>query len=173
MDYDTKENWYAVFVTTGDEDNVKERINYKFKEHLRAIVPKRKLRERKKGIWEDKLRTLLPGYVLLNGIIVNNEFEIIKGIPGVIRLLMSDDKPAHIEKYEIELIERLTCDGDIIERSKVYIVGNKVLVKEGPLLGMDGYIKSVDKRKGRVKVMMQLMGQPREVELSVELVESA
>ena len=173
MGYETKDNWYAVFVTTGDEDNVKERINYKLNHHLRAIVPKRKMRERKGGEWKDKLRALFPGYILLNGRVDCEVCSLIRDVPGVIRLLKNSDGPQRIHKSEIEVISRLITNNEIIESSIVCIEGENVVVVDGPLMGLEGYIQSIDKRKGRVKVVLNLLGEPRAVELSVALVQPA
>jgi transcription termination/antitermination protein NusG len=173
MEYDTKEKWYALFVATGQEDKVRERIYFRMKDELRALVPKRRMRERKAGKWEDKIRTLFPGYVLLNGHMNNNKYNLIRDIPGVIRLLKGSDGPQEIDDNEIGLISRLTCDNEIIGRSSIYTQGGEIVVIDGPLLGLEGYITSVDKRKGRVKVILNLMGEARTVELSVAMVQSA
>lgn len=171
--YENDVNWYAVFVATGEEDKVKARINFRMQSRLRAIVPKRRLKERKDGKWEDKIRTLFPGYILLSGIISDDIYDLVRDIPGVIRFLRDKDGPLQIHKSEIEVISRLTCDCEIIGYSRVYVTGEKVMVIDGPLYGMEGSIKSIDKRKGRVKVLLNLMNEPRLVELSVALVQSA
>jgi len=173
MDAVTKEKWYALFVATGEEDKVKERIYFRMKDELRALVPKRKMRERKEGKWEDKIRLLFPGYVLLHGQMSNKKYILIKDIPGVIKLLKDNDGPQEIAEHEIGIISRLTSDSDIIGRSSVYVEDKKVVVIDGPLLGLDGYITAIDKRKGRVKVVLNLMGEPRTVELSVTMLQSA
>jgi len=84
MGYITKEKWYALFVTTGDEDKVKERIHFRMKDEIKALVPKRRMRERKEGKWDDKIRTLFPGYVLLIGQMDNQKYSLIRDVPGVI-----------------------------------------------------------------------------------------
>ncbi len=173
MGYITKDKWYALFVTTGEEDRVKERIHFRMKDELKALVPKRKMRERKEGKWEDRIRTLFPGYVLLKGQMSNNKYNLIKDIPGVIRLLRDNEGPQEIAQSEIGIIGRLTADNEIIGSSSVFVRGGEVVVIDGPLLGLEGYIQSLDKRKGRVKVVFNLMGEPRTVELSVSMVQSA
>ncbi len=173
MEYITKEKWYALFVTTGEEDRVKERIYFKIKDEFKALVPKRNMRERKEGKWEDKVRTLFPGYVLLKGQMNSNKYNLIKDIPGVIKLLRDSDGPQEIAEREIGLIARLTADSEIIGRSSVYVQGGDVVVIDGPLLGMEGYIQSIDRRKGRVKIVINLMGEPRTIELSVTMIQSA
>ena len=62
LEVDTR-NWYAAFVTTGEEERVKERLKYRLEDRFRIIVPKRKLRERKGGIWKYNIRTLFSEYV--------------------------------------------------------------------------------------------------------------
>jgi len=84
MEYITQDKWYALFVASGEEDKVKERIHFRFKDELKALVPKRRMRERKEGKWDDKIRTLFPGYVLLIGQMDNQKYSLIRDVPGVI-----------------------------------------------------------------------------------------
>lgn len=173
MEYNTKEKWYVLFVATGEEDKVKERIYFRLKDEIKALVPKRRMRERKEGKWEEKIRILFPGYVLLNGQMSNKEYNLLRDIPGVIRLLKDSNGPQVVAEQEIGLICRLTSDNEIIEHSNIYVLGKEIVVKDGPLLGLEGYIQSIDKRKGRAKVVLNLMGEPRAVELSVTMLQSA
>lgn len=83
------------------------------------------------------------------------------------------DGPQEINEYEISTISRLTCNNDIIGSSSVYVQGGTIRVIDGPLLGMEGLIQSIDKRKGRVKVVLNLLGESRTVELSVAMVQTA
>lgn len=167
-------NWYALFVITGEEDNVKERLLYRLRDkNLKIVVPKRRLRERRNGIWETKIRTLFPGYVLINGCIGIDEYYTLKNVPGLIKILRDKSGLLHIDEEEIRIISRLICNNEIIEPSSVFIDGRRVAVIDGPLLGLEGLIESVDKRKGRVKVRLSFIGEPRLVELSVSMLQPA
>lgn len=170
-----KENhWYALFVATGEEDRVKEKISFKLRNELRPLVPKRKIRERKDGKWSYKIRLLFPGYILLNGCMDDSRYSLIRDIPGVIRLLKDSDGPLTIREEEIKVILRLTEDGgEIIGTSEAYVENGAVIVTCGPLSGLEGHIRSFDKRKGRAKVLLNLLGEPRVVELSVSMVQPA
>jgi len=162
--------WYALFVESGEEDHVKERLQYKLNNTgLRVFVPKRKIRERKNGKWGYKIRALFPGYVLLNGRLGIDEYYSIKGTPGIIRLLGDKNGPLEIRENEINVIGRLITDNDIIGISNVFVENGNVIVTDGPLLGMDGIIEAIDKRKGRVKVRLDFIGEQRLVELSVNM----
>ncbi len=166
--------WYALFVMSGEEERVKERLQYKLSNTgLRILVPKRKMRERKDGKWDCKIRILFPGYVLLNGNLGTDEYYGMKGTPGVIRLLGDKNGPTEIEENEISVIGRLITDNDIIGISDVFVENGSIIVVDGPLLGMDGIIETIDKRKGRVKVRLNFIGEQRLVELSVNMLQPA
>lgn len=167
--------WYALFVITGEEERVKERLQFKLRENnnLRIVVPKRKLRERRNGIWESRLRTLFPGYVLLNGGMDVDGYYSLKGTPGLIKVLRDKSGLLEIDESEIRVINSLICNNEIIGTSSVFFHGGRVIVIDGPLLGLDGYIESIDKRKGRAKVRLNFIGEPRLVDLSISIVQPA
>jgi transcriptional antiterminator NusG len=166
--------WYALFVLTGEEDKVKERLEYRFRNlKLSFIVPKRKLMERKEGKWEEKVRTIFPGYILVNGDIGVEEYYLFAGIPGLLRVLKENCKPIEIPEQDVAVIKKLICNGEIIEHSTVLLEAGKVVVVDGPLLGLEGLIQSVDKRKGRARVRVTFASELRLVDLSIFVIQPA
>lgn len=166
--------WYALFVLTGEEDKVKERLRYRFRgTKLSFIVPKRKLMERKEGQWEEKVRPVFPGYILVNGDIGVEEYYLFMGIPGLLRVLKDNSKPFEIPEEDVAVIKRLVGKGEIIEHSTVLLESGKVVVVEGPLFGLEGLIQSIDKRKGRAKVRLTFASEPRLVDLSIFVIQPA
>lgn len=153
---------------------MKERLQYRLNgTDLKVIVPKRKMRERKGGKWDYMIRTLFPGYVLLNGVLQLEEYYIMRKTPGIIKLLKDENGPLEIRESEINIIGRLISDDDIIGISDVFVENGRVVVTDGPLLGLDGMIEAINKRKGRVKVRLNFNGEPRLVELSVNMLQTA
>jgi transcriptional antiterminator NusG len=166
--------WYALFVLTGKEEKVKEKLEYRFRDsQLKFVVPRRKLLERKAGKWEEKVRTVFPGYILVNGTIGAEEYYSLLGTPGLLRVLKNNYEPLEIPEQDIEVIKMLICNGEIIERSGILIESGKVIVTDGPLLGLEGLIYSIDKRKGRAKIKLNFAGEPRLVDLSISLIQPA
>lgn len=163
--------WHALFVLTGKEDEVKERLISRLdSENIRVVVPKRKLKERKGGEWKYKVRTLFPGYILLNGHVGVKEYYSLKNIPGLLRILKDGYQPLEIEQYEINLIDRLVDADQIIGISDIYTNGSKIVVTNGPLSGLEGLIESIDKRKERARVRIAFLGEPRYVYLGISMV---
>ncbi|HHV59345.1 MAG TPA: antiterminator LoaP [Clostridiaceae bacterium] len=166
-------NWYALFVITGEEEKVKERILYRFRDELRVLVPKRRLRERKQGKWIHCIKTLFPGYILINGNLDVDGYYRLKGIPGLIRLLRGGHEPLKIPRYEMEIINKLICNDETIGFSNVFVQNGRVVVVDGPLVSQEGIIVSVDHRKGRAKVQLNFLGEPRLVDLGISVLQPA
>lgn len=166
-----KNSWYAIFVKTGEEDKVKERLNFRFRDEIQIIVPKRKLRERRFGIWRDVIRVLFPGYVLAYGTIDVEEYYKMKNVPGIIKLLRSGHLPLKIDYDEMEFINKLVFGDETIGCSDVLVENGNIVVVDGPLKSMEGQIISIDKRKGRAKVSLRFMGEERVIELEVNVLQ--
>lgn len=159
-------NWYVAQVITGKEDGIKSRIKQL---GFKAIVPRRLMREQHRGKWIYKERLLFPGYVfLLTDLDVESYYKL-KPIPGIIRFLGDELRPIPIEEQEVNLLLRLAEDDDPLGLSEV-VEGSNVNVISGPLQGLEGKIIKIDARRYRAKVDISLMGQPRIVELAVNVI---
>lgn len=165
--------WHALFVLTGEEEHVKERLQYRFQERFRIMVPKRKLKERKNGIWSYTTRVLFPGYVILEGNIDTEAYYRLKDVPGLLCLLKTGWEFASIEENEIMTLSRLVCNGDEIGMSSVLMENGHVRVIDGPLCSLEGIIQQINTRKGRAKVRLNFLGEERVVELGVSLLNPA
>jgi transcriptional antiterminator NusG len=161
--------WHAAFVVTGEEENVKERLLYRYKDFIKVVVPKRKLRERKNGVWTTITKVLFPGYVLLNGSSCELSRCDFRTVPKIIRPLRSGYDLVSIDENEIKVLSKLIRDDEVIDFSSVFIKDGKVRVTDGPLLSMEGLIISVDHRKGRAKVSLDFLGDSRVVDLGINM----
>lgn len=163
-------DWYALFVTTGREENVVERLGVYFKEsEFVSLVPKRALIEYKAGRKQKLIKKLFPGYVLVNTVMDPRIYYKLKNIPDLIRILSCGEYYTKIPEEEMTDIRRLLGEGDVVDCSQVYLVDSKVVVKSGPLQGYEGLIRKVDKRKQRIKIVMNFMGVPKEIDLGIEV----
>ena len=171
---DESQMWHAVFVMTGNEDPVKQKITYLFKDAgIQAIVPKRFIKERKNGIWYEKVKPLFPGYILLHGEIDVSSYYALKSISDIVRILRDEKGLQRIHPGEVEIINRLMCNGELIGTSIGFQQGDDILITEGPLLGLEGLITSIDRRKGRAKVKLSILGDERTIDLSIKIIETA
>ncbi|QDH19812.1 antiterminator LoaP [Saccharibacillus brassicae] len=191
-------DWYVLFVVTGQEDTIRSLINNYFeKSKLHAVVPKRKLTERKLGRSNEVCKVMFPGYVLLYGQINLEIYYDLKQIPGCYRLLNninnSVDKGVKrnniskedimeegmrrenlfsiIEKKDMILLSQLINEEGVIERSNLYIKDAQIKVISGPLKGKETLIKKIDSRKGRARIVLNFMGEEKNLDVGIELSE--
>lgn len=165
-------NWYVLFVNTNQEEKVKEILQKQIGDEYEVIVPTRELRERKDGKWYKVRRKLFPGYVLIKGIMNVEFYYKLKKIPEIIKLLRSEDEFLTVDERELRVLKILIDDDDNnIGISKLYKENDRIIITEGPLVGLEGQIINVDSRKGRAKVSLSFMNEERIVELGIELVE--
>lgn len=163
-------NWYVLHVRTGEETDALTVLR-KSLPQARGIVPQKTMREKKDGDWKTVIRTIFPGYVFVYLELDTPSYYKIKQIPGLIRVLGNEDGPSPVPEDEMQVVLRLARDGDPLGISEVYFEGSKVKVKSGALQGLEGQIIKVDARRYRAKVNISLMGEPRIVELGINVIE--
>ncbi|MGG0796400.1 transcription termination/antitermination NusG family protein [Brevibacillus laterosporus] len=80
--------WYALYVRSGGEEIVKDHLNYHFDEQtLYALIPKRKVPEKKNGVIFHNIKILSPGYVLIKTDMTSSIFYKIKEIPNLYKFV--------------------------------------------------------------------------------------
>ncbi|MFC9776469.1 antiterminator LoaP [Paenibacillus chitinolyticus] len=167
--------WYALFVESNQEEIVLQHLNLHFDSSvLNAVVPKRRVPERKNGEIQHVIKKLFPGYVLINCRLTDEIYYKIKRIPRCYRIVHNgksfNQEECKIEPQEIEPIIKLLGDRDTLEYSSIYLVKSKVLVTSGPLKGLEGIIKKVDSRKNRAKIALNFLGNEKLVDVGVEII---
>lgn len=169
-------SWYVIFVRTGFEDEFCRYTN-KVKEQRYAginynlLVPKRKIFERKQGVKRQVIKTMFPGYVLLETETIYEFFFQAKNSPHIIRFLRDNAYFQEVRKEEIERILMMVDCRGLIEISKAFVENEKVRITDGPLLGREGIIQRIDKRKGRAKVKFAINENVLLIDLGIEILE--
>lgn len=163
-------NWYVVHCFTGKEEEVRSKV--KGDDITKAIVPRRIMKERRRGVWRMIERVVFPGYVFVEANMTAQAYYDIRSIPGVMRVLGSG-RPLPLMEDEVTLLLKLACNGDPLGLSEVYVEGGKVTVTAGPLKGFEGHIVKLDARRFRARVNISILGRPRIVELAANVIEKS
>ena len=167
--------WYVVNTYSGHEQKVKEKLEAKVESMgmqdniFRVIIPETVEVEIKDGVKKEKVKKMFPGYILVEMIMSDEAWYIVRNTPGVTGFIGSSGKgakPTPLPPQEIDRVlstmgmSRLDSDSDLK-------VGDAVNVIDGPFKGMTGKIDSIDKENNRLNVLIDLFGQetPVEVEL--------
>lgn len=163
-------NWYVLHTYSGYEDsvalNLKQRIeNLGMQDKIfDAIVPKEKkikIRDGKRTTFDEKI---FPGYVLVNMIVTDDSWYVVRNTPNVTGFVGSGTIPTPVASEEWDYLQKRM--GTEEPKFKVdFEVGELVTITDGPFKDYQGKISDIDQAKGKVKVMVTIFGRETPVEL--------
>jgi len=170
-----QKKWYVVNTYSGHEAKVKEKLDMRInsmemQENIfRVIVPERKEVEIKDGKKKEKVKKLFPGYVLVEMIMSDESWYIVRNTPGVTGFLGSSGKgakPVPLYDEEVDRIfKEIGYDKDNVVVN--YEEGDNVKITDGPFKMLAGKIVSIDLENGTANVAIDLFGQETNVELEL------
>lgn len=173
--------WYVVNTYSGHEKKVQEKLlmranSMNMEDYIfRVIVPERVETEVKDGVTKEKVKKLFPGYVLVEMIMTDEAWFVVRNTPGVTGFIGSSGKgakPTPLQPYEVDKIlhnmgmSRLEVSTDLQEGEIVKITG-------GPFAGMEGKIFALDLENQKLTVLLDLFGQETDVEVEISQIEKA
>ena len=173
--------WYVVNTYSGHENKVKEKLEMRAESMdmqdyiFRVIVPEQKEVEVKDGIEKEKIRKMFPGYILVEMVMTDEAWYVVRNTPGVTGFIGSSGKgakPTPLQPYEVDNIlgnmgiSRMNVETELTEGSQVKIVA-------GPFNGMFGKVDTVDLTNQKVTLLVDLFGQETSVEVELGQIENA
>lgn len=169
----TKEEWewYVIRVISGTEENVRSSLMQRREAFgleqyiLDVFIPTHDSISVRKG-WEKvkRKKNIFPGYLLVRMIVTNESWYIVRNTPNVTGFLGAGTVPVPVRWEELEQLK-----GVLTEKSEEYKtdmqVGEYVTIGKWPFEGSEGKIAEVNRQKGLVKVMVNLLGRETPVEI--------
>ncbi len=173
--------WYVVNTYSGHENKVKEKLEMRaesmdMQDYIhRVVIPEEKVVEVKDGVTKEKTKKMFPGYILVEMVMTDEAWYIVRNTPGVTGFIGSSGKgakPTPLQPYEVDNIlgnmgiSRMDVDTELS-------VGAKVKIIAGPFQGMFGTVDSVDLPNSKVNLLVDLFGQETSVEVELSQIEKA
>ncbi len=168
-------NWYVVNTYSGHENKVKANLMMRSETMnmtdyiFRVIVPERTEVEYKDGEKKEKVKKTFPGYVLVEMIMTDESWYVVRNTPGVTGFIGSSGggaKPLPLYPHEIEPI--LSSMGIKLDEVSVDISkGDHVVLTAGAFENMKGVVESVDLDDEIIIVLIDLFGQETPVEIAL------
>ena len=173
--------WYVVNTYSGHENKVKEKLEMRaesmdMQDYISTVaIPDEKVMEEKDGVRKEKVKKMFPGYILVEMVMTDEAWYVVRNTPGVTGFIGSSGKgakPTPLQPYEVDKIlgnmgiSRMDVDTDLVEGATVKIV-------DGPFNGMFGKIDSVDLPNQKVMLLVDLFGQETSVEVELNQIQKA
>ncbi|GIN64316.1 transcription termination/antitermination protein NusG [Robertmurraya siralis] len=168
-----EKNWYVVHTYSGYENKVKTNLEKRVEtmgmqdKIFRVIVPEEEETDIKNGKKKTVKRKVFPGYVLVELIMTDDSWYVVRNTPGVTGFVGSagsGSKPTPLLQEEINSILKTLG----VEEKRIDIdfeIGETVRVKEGPFANFTGSIEEIDKDKAKLRVLVNMFGRDTPVEL--------
>lgn len=174
-----EKQWYVVNTYSGHENKVKEKLEMRAESMnmedciYRVIVPEQKEVEVKDGVTKERMKKLFPGYILVEMVMTDEAWYVVRNTPGVTGFIGSSGKgakPTPLQPYEVDNIlnsmgmSRIDMDNELE-------IGASVKIVSGPFNGMFGKIESMDLPNQKINLTVDLFGQETSVEVELNQIE--
>lgn len=115
---------------------------------------------------------MFPGYIFIDSDNPQQIYEHLKNVPELTKMLGRDKNEfTSIEAGKEAMFKAMVNDNYEIPLSVGVIEGDKVIVKEGPLSGMEGLIKKIDRHKRVAVLNAQMFEQDVDIRIGLEIIE--
>ncbi|MDR0452642.1 MAG: antiterminator LoaP [Treponema sp.] len=171
--------YYAIQVKTRGEEKYIRLFRATHPEFRAEIYfPQRRIDERRGGVVFPRQTGIFPGYIFLE---LSNDDSVLRyhwnfrRTDGFFRFLKSNRNIRALEGRDLEtVLHFIKRVGPVAGKSKVYFNENsRIVVVDGPLLGLEGKIVKVDKRKGRARIKLDIYDDSFSIDLAFETIEPA
>src|SRR3990167_6888930 len=167
---DSGAKWYVIHVQTGYEARVKTALEQRIKslgvekKIFDVVIPMREIVIVKKGKKSKANEKVFPGYVLINMILNDDSWLVVRTTEGVTGFVGAGLKPTPISDTEVAAIMKFVAQEQPKFKAK-FSLGEAVKITEGPFVDFLGTIEAIDEEKGKVRVLVSIFDRETPVEL--------
>ncbi|MBQ6712983.1 MAG: transcription termination/antitermination protein NusG [Selenomonadales bacterium] len=170
---ESEKNWYVIHTYSGYENKVKANLERKVHsmgmedEIYRILVPMEDEVETKDGKKKVTKKKIFPGYVLVEMIVNDRSWYVVRNTPGVTGFVGSGTKPIPLTDAEVKRILK-AMGYEEIKPSIDVEVGQVVRIVSGPFENWTATVTEINSERGKLKVLVDLFGRetPGEVDFS-------
>ena len=163
--------WYVMQVQTGKEEQMAERCRdmiMKPDEEIFVMYGERMFK--KLGSWEMRTTPLFRSYVFISTDDIEDFRIRTYKLPNSVRILKSGDEMWPIHEDEKEFLAAIGGDEHIVRMSEGYAFGDKLSVMRGPMAGMEGRLRRIDRHNRTATLFVRVAGRKLEVKVGLEVV---
>jgi transcriptional antiterminator NusG len=167
---DTGRRWYVIHTYSGYENKVKTNLEHRITSMdmgdkiYQVLVPTEEEIEIKNGKRHPVERKVFPGYVLVEMIMGDDSWYVVRNTPGVTSFVGSGNKPTPLTDGEVRgILRQIKLDAP--KYKVAFTKGEAVRVTDGPFTDLHGVVDEVNPERNKVKVLVSIFGRETPVEL--------
>lgn len=165
-----KSEWFVIHSYSGMENKVKKNLEHRAESMgmtdriLQVVVPTETEIEIKEGVRREVEKRVFPGYILIEMIMDEDSWYVVRNTPGVTSFVGMGNKPSPLSADEVErIMSRIESDEPRIKVS--FELGERVRITEGPFAEFTGLVETIDADKGKARVMVSFFNRETPVEV--------
>lgn len=166
--------WYAIWTATGSERKLCSWIKDYIPESLYddCFVPLVEQNRKVKGEWKTSIKPLFPGYLFIKtgGTNIRKIAQKLKRFEMFAVILSTDGEFTPINKEETYLIDNAHENEGILGSSIGMIEGEKIKILSGPLIGLEGAIRYINRHKRTATIELEMFGRTSKVNIGLEII---
>lgn len=177
-DEEDPSDWFVVHCYSGYEKKVRHNLEQRIETMgmkdmiFDVVIPTQEEVEVRDGKRRTVERHIFPGYVLVNLILTEESWFVVRNTPGVTGFVGMGNLPTPLRPEEVaQIIKRMESDSPMI--NVTFKVGERVRIVDGPFNDFRGLVKDIDMDRNKVRVMVSFFGRETPVELDFLQVEKA
>lgn len=170
--------WYVVHCYSGYENKVRHNLEQRIdtmgmKDKIfDVVVPTEEEIEVKEGKRKTVERRVFPGYILVNMIMSEESWYVVRNTPGVTGFVGMGNQPTALRPEEVaQIIKRMEAEAPRIKVT--FKPGERVRIVDGPFNDFRGIVDGIDMERAKVRVMVNFFGRETPVELDFLQVEKS
>jgi len=169
-------SWFVVHCYSGYENKVKHNLEQRIEsmgmanQIFQVVVPTEEEIEVKEGKRRTIERRVFPGYILVQMLMNDDSWHVVRNTPGVTGFVGMGNKPTPLRTEEVQgIIKRMEAEAPKVKVT--FKPGQKVRIVDGPFNDFMGTVDEINMDKAKVRVMVSFFGRETPVELDFLQVE--
>ncbi len=170
--------WYVIHCYSGYENKVRHNLELRIEtmgmkdKVFDVVVPTQEEIEVRDGKRRTVERHIFPGYVLVNMIVTDESWFVVRNTPGVTGFVGMGNMPTPLRPEEVaQILKRMEAEAPTVKVT--FKVGERVRIVDGPFNDFRGVVSEIDMERTKVRVMVSFFGRETPVELDFLQVEKA
>jgi transcriptional antiterminator NusG len=175
---DGEPHWYVIHCYSGYENKVRHNLEQRIESMgmkdmiFDVVIPTQEEIEVKDGKRRTVERHVFPGYVLVNMILTEESWYVVRNTPGVTGFVGMGNEPTPLRTDEVsQILRRMEAEAPHVKVS--FKVGERVRIVDGPFNDFRGTVSEIDVERTKVRVMVNFFGRETPVELDFLQVEKS
>lgn len=173
---ESQKQWFALHTYSGHEDRVKRNLEQRIKfmdmvdDIAQVIIPTEEEIEVRNGQRHTVTKKILPGYILIQMRMTDQNWSVVRNTPGVTSFVSSGSTPTPLREEEVDhILKQMAAEAPKVKVG--FRKGQGIRVSDGPFIDLVGVVDEIRPDKGKARVLLSLFGRETPVELDLLQIE--